>query len=123
MLEFEDIVQLLLWIILWIKVVELAIIIIIGILFANNVTEIPNTYGTHTGYVTAVDGGYFASKFYFKTELSSSQEDEYCIENDNENLQVLRGAQLENKKITLEYKEYLTGFAMRECSTKILNVK
>lgn len=61
--------------------------------------------GQHTGYVTATEtGGIFwqTDRAYIKTDTQSSQEEAYCVVND-EVLEKLREAQKEKKLITIEY--------------------
>jgi len=63
--------------------------------------------GTHTGYVTAVDQrGYIWKNYdvYFKTDVSSSQEDIYCVHrSDQELVDVLRGFAMTGKTVTILY--------------------
>lgn len=63
--------------------------------------------GTHSGIVTAVEqSGYFYQNYivYFKTNSTSSQEDMYCIpQNQTDLANELRLAQESQKEITLHY--------------------
>ncbi len=67
--------------------------------------------GNHSGYITAVQkqGLIFKTwRAYVKTDLSSSQEDTYCVENEEtaKKLEVMA----ENKeKGTFQYKSYLAS--------------
>ncbi|MFH0905974.1 MAG: hypothetical protein V1824_01395 [archaeon] len=62
--------------------------------------------GSHTGYVTATElhkGIPFSDNIaYFKTDLESTQEDMYCV-NDTTVLEQLKEAQKAKKNITIYY--------------------
>lgn len=65
--------------------------------------------GSHTGYITAVETNgiiFKADYVYIKTDLSSSQEDKYCIEDDDVLSQV-KQAQSDKSKVTLKYHDEL----------------
>lgn len=63
--------------------------------------------GSHTGYITAVESsGYIFRNYvvYVKTDLSSSQEDKYCVHRDNSSLaDTLKKAAKLKVKITVNY--------------------
>ena len=63
--------------------------------------------GQHTGYVTAVDyRGYFFPNYevYFKTDVSSSQEDVYCVSRDDKAIaDTLKKAAQTKERITISY--------------------
>lgn len=64
--------------------------------------------GEHTGYITAVEkSGIFWKTYtaYVKTDLSSSQEDRYCVM-DEEVATYLMGLAKERKQATFSYIEY-----------------
>jgi len=67
--------------------------------------------GEHTGYVTAVQkqGIFFKTgRAYLKSDVQSSQEDQYCVTDEKvfEQLQVIAK---ENKKVTLKYFSWLAN--------------
>ena len=63
--------------------------------------------GTHTGYVTAVErNGVFVKNYviYFKTNKAQSQEDEYCVRQEDIQLaEGLRKSGTDDKEITINY--------------------
>lgn len=64
--------------------------------------------GQHTGYVTAVDTSgiiWKTTEVYFKTDAQSSQEDSYCVIDENVKKQLLE-AQKSKRLITLHYDDY-----------------
>lgn len=67
--------------------------------------------GEHTGYITAVqtEGIIFeTASVYVKTEISSSQEDRYCVRiTDTELLNQLKVKAETQEKVTVEYIAYL----------------
>ena len=75
--------------------------------------------GTHSGIVTAIEqSGVFFKNYhvYFKTNSTSSQEDNYCVPQDqNDLINQLRDAQEKQKTITLHYTG-VTGFGWNLCS-------
>lgn len=92
---------------------ELAVILLVTlvpvILIASNVFFAYNTErgGSHSGYVTAVDQSglvFHNYDVYFKTDLSSSQEDLYCVNRSNQQLaDQLRNYVLTGEKVTISY--------------------
>jgi hypothetical protein len=83
--------------------------------------------GSHTGYVTAVEktGLVFrVNSAYFKSDVSSSQEDTYCAK--DEIVAQLKQAQVEKKLVTIEYKRGFWLFPWEcswDASTEIVGVK
>ena len=66
--------------------------------------------GNHSGYITAVQkqGLIFKTwRAYVKTDLSSSQEDRYCVENE-ETAKKLEVMAENNEKGTFQYKQYFS---------------
>lgn len=98
----------------------LVIIIFIALFFAISPFVVVNTVGEgmHTGYVTAVDKKGIVIKnyrVYFKTDLSSSQEDMYCIPRDNILLaNSAMESQKEREQVTIRYKGNI-GFGIGLC--------
>jgi len=74
--------------------------------------------GNHSGYVTAVDQrGYIFRNYtvYFKTDNSSSQEDVYCVrENETAKADALRVASKNRQRVTLNYRG-VRGFGLGLC--------
>jgi len=72
--------------------------------------------GEHTGFVTSVERTgliWKTGKAYIKTDVSSSQEDTYCVM-DQEVYAQLEQAAKDRKKVTIKFLDYLTkGF--RNC--------
>lgn len=65
--------------------------------------------GTHSGYVTSVEtnGIFFKSdKVYFKSDTSSSQEDEYCVEDAQIKQQLIKYAETKTF-VTITFEDYL----------------
>jgi hypothetical protein len=63
--------------------------------------------GTHTGYVTAIEKTGVIWKtggVYFKTSMESTQEDHYCVEN-NDLYKKLEEKSLNKENITIEFHE------------------
>lgn len=95
------------------------VLVFVGvILFALFQSFIPykiviNESGSHTGYVTAVEKhGVIFKKYrvYFKTDLSSSQEDTYCVEADKTELvDTLKTVSEQKKRVTLKYTDNWAG--------------
>ena len=88
----------------------LVITIIILILFLLGLGLIHLNFdseGTHTGYVTAVERrGVFVQNYqvYFKTNKQQSQEDTYCVRQEDVSLaEELRKTGEEDKEITIKY--------------------
>lgn len=66
--------------------------------------------GEHTGFVTAVDTNgliWKTTSIYFKTDLSSSQEDRYCVLATPEVVERLRQSATQKERITIQYIDYL----------------
>src|SRR5437870_4313028 len=97
-------------IILWFVGI-VTVIVVVGILSICIFSiKIPlGNNGSHSGYVTAVEReGIFFKKYrvYFKTDTSSSQEDQYCIEDKNNALALKLEKEAEAKnRITVHYSE------------------
>jgi len=74
--------------------------------------------GEHSGFITAVDQrGYVFRNYdvYFKTDNSSSQEDEYCINRNNIGLiEKAKKANKLRKQVTLHY-EGVRGIGLGLC--------
>ena len=75
--------------------------------------------GEHYGQITSVDQrGYFFRNYdlYFKSDASSSQEDEYCIfRSDTELVEKAKQAILSKAKVLLKY-QGVRGFGWGLCS-------
>jgi len=89
----------------------MALLIIIGgvtLISMIFITRFGASYGTHSGYVTAVEynqnwifGNY---NVYFKSDAQSSQEDVYCISNDDQVLAFeLERAAASKERVVLHY--------------------
>lgn len=75
--------------------------------------------GEHTGYVTAVERSGLIWKTgtaYIKTDISSSQEDIYCI-TDSAVYQELEIASKNQQKVTIKYLSYLAS-GIRHCNAE-----
>lgn len=62
--------------------------------------------GTHTGYVTAVEEtGWImtVNKAYFKTDVSSSQEDVYCFDDNHDLKMMLEAMMASGQKVELTF--------------------
>lgn len=85
----------------------LVLIIGIGLVFIAGLRFSSVTGGVHTGYVTAVDQrGYIFPNYvvYFKTDNSSSQEDDYCVNRNNRALgEKLRELSQQRKLVSVSY--------------------
>lgn len=82
--------------------------------------------GEHTGYITAVEQGgvlFHNYRVYFKTDNSSSQEDTYCINDDNEALaKQTRLAVMTKNPVRIQY-EGVRGIGFGLCDDdEITNV-
>jgi len=87
----------------------LSILIIFIVLIVGPFVVInPTITGTHTGYITAVDqSGLIVKnyKVYFKTDVTSSQEDEYCINHSNTDIaNKAIEMQKSRSQVTIKYK-------------------
>jgi hypothetical protein len=76
--------------------------------------------GEHTGIVTASDKEGIIWKtwtIYFKTDAQSSQEDKYCVINENI-IAEIRKAQETKRQVTIQYEDYLfVGLPLCEVDT------
>lgn len=66
--------------------------------------------GEHTGYVTAIEseGIWWKTKnIYIKTDVSSSQEDRYCLMVSEDVEEKLRDTSRNGTKVTVVFKDYL----------------
>lgn len=88
----------------------LTVPVIIFILFLPELTgpHFVNGSGSQSGYITAVEDKYSSVRVYIKTDLSSSQEDTYCV-NDDALKQKLREASENKTRVTINYKSYFFG--------------
>ncbi len=80
--------------------------VLIFLFFLFSPFSIPS-YGEHTGIITAteVSNAFFLfpnKVVYIKTDLQSSQEESYCVDNEDIFLQ-LRALQKEKKTVTISY--------------------
>lgn len=87
-----------------------------------------NNTGSHSGYVTAVEReGFIYKKYriYFKTDTSSSQEDQYCLEDQHKDLADKLEKLAESKeRVTLKYAEYFVSGAFNGyCNVEITGFK
>lgn len=67
--------------------------------------------GQHTGYITAVEKSgviWKTGRAYIKTDLSSSQEDQYCVIDDSVYSR-LEEASRNKEKLTIEHLSYLSA--------------
>lgn len=93
--------------------------IVLLIIFSFTGLHLDTGSGTHTGYVTAVErSGVFwkTGTAYFKTEGSSSQEDLYCVTDNNVYAQ-LEQASKEKRLVTIEHKSYFMT-SVAECNNE-----
>lgn len=93
------------WIIL-ISIILTAIICSVGIIREVALNQIGAAKGTQTGYITSVEyyGGilYGSELVYIKSSLESTQEEVYCIINDNLKTTLIE-AQVTQKPVTITY--------------------
>jgi hypothetical protein len=79
--------------------------------------------GQHTGYITAVEqSGLFYKNYvvYFKTDNSSSQEDKYCLPEENTQLaRALREYNKKRKLVELSYKG-VSGYSWALCGNDMI---
>lgn len=103
--DWTDVVM---WILLLILFAVLAICVTSLLPFA-----IETGYGTHTGYITAVEQESILGRNYsvwVKTELASSQEDKYCVRRDDAGLaEDLRQLSVSRERVTVSYRSVLAG--------------
>jgi hypothetical protein len=79
--------------------------ILIVIIFSIFFSFFTPTEGSHTGYITAVEKNgviWKTGRAYVKTDLSSSQEDMYCVK-DQRIYDELVKAQINKEKITIKF--------------------
>lgn len=79
---------------------------IIAPFFLHNFIE--TSKGNHTGYITAVEHNgliWKKGRAYIKTDVSSSQEETYCVIDDNIYNQLEQKSQ-NKEKVTVEFKDY-----------------
>jgi hypothetical protein len=86
--------------------------------------------GVHTGYITAIEditslldeegGAFNGTRIYVKTDLSSSQEDKYCVQDSNKSLiDDLKNASKSKANVSITFDNYsFTGFG--NCSGDII---
>lgn len=81
--------------------------------------------GSHTGYVTAVEQRGLIWKnyrVYVKTDRSSSQEDVYCIQEDNDDLaDKLKEFEKNKQQITVKYSRFVYLFPMARCEGDVID--
>lgn len=88
----------------------LLFIIIIGILSITGLHIIITDNGRHTGYVTAIETNGWIFKthsVYFKTDTAQSQEDRYCVIDENLKNELLN-YQENGTKVTLKFIDYMS---------------
>jgi len=90
-------------------IVILVLICILPLIFINTIA-IQTTYnGHHTGTVTAVETNgmiWKTDRVYFKSDAQSSQEDAYCVIDDNIKAQLETFAE-QKATVTIAYDDYL----------------
>lgn len=72
--------------------------------------------GSHTGYITAVEKGgviWKTGRAYIKTDLSSSQEDMYCVVDDSV-YSTLEQKSVNKEKVTIKHFSWLSA-GIRNC--------
>lgn len=77
--------------------------------------------GEHTGYITAVERNgiiWKTPRVYMKTKLDSSQEDAYCVVENEELLETLRQASIDEQRVTLEFVDWMVQ-GMSNCKGEI----
>ena len=84
----------------------IVLLFLIGIILSFFLNGIGGSQGTHVGYVTAIEFNdniiWDANLVYFKTDLESTQEDSYCV-NDGLLKFNLENAQINKQKISIDY--------------------
>jgi len=83
--------------------------------------------GQHTGYITAVETYgiiWDTTRAYVKTDTQSSQEDMYCVQ-DEEVINQLKKVQESKEKVTIEFKSPLIipNWKCGDESSVIINIK
>lgn len=97
-------------------------LIIIGLIALAPFVHFSNKgVGHHTGLVTAIDQkGFLFTNYqvFFKTDASSSQEDTYCVNrNNNEVADQLKDANKNKKKVTITYRG-VRGLGLGLCDSE-----
>lgn len=80
-------------------------VIVLPIYFSVHGLHINTGNGEHTGYVTDVEKNgviYKTGRAYIKTDVSSSQEDQYCVIDPNV-YQQLQEKSMNKEKVTVQY--------------------
>lgn len=100
------------------KKINIFIVLLATTLLLSGCSFITGRNAEHTGFITAVsqEGLIFQNyRIYFKTDMSSSQEDVYCLHRDNiEFANKLKQASKEKKMVTI--KSYSKdGFIIQDC--------
>lgn len=83
---------------------------ILSIIISITGLHIQTGNGSHTGYVTATERNGFlfkTNRAYLKTDNQSSQEDTYCVMNDDV-FKTLQDLQKSKKNISIEFIEYVS---------------
>ena len=101
-------------------IILFVLFVMVGLILAACFTSIHyiKSRGEHTGIVTASEnyGIFFkTNRVYFKTDTTSSQEDTYCVI-DNEVYNRLRDLQTSKEKVTIYYIDYL-WVSIKECGS------
>ena len=101
-------------------IIAILIVIILGLiaLFTVSLTGLhyQTGQGEHTGFVTAVEKEgviWKTGTAYFKTDVSSSQEDKYCVIDDSVYARLEQASQ-HKEKITIQHKSYFAT-SVNEC--------
>lgn len=95
----------------------LGILIVIFMLAFYGIHWITTENGTHTGYITAVETNGIIFKtvsVYVKSDVSSSQEDIYCLI-DKSLIDILKQKEESKEKVTVYYYDYFVT-SIKECS-------
>lgn len=90
-------------------VIVVGIIVVFVLLFLPVKLFQTTDNGSHTGFVTAIErNGLFFKTYtvYFKSDVSSSQEDTYCVV-DKVLISRLESYQKSKTKVTVRYEDYL----------------
>jgi len=93
-------------------------VIVAGIFFHIVGLPIEDSRGEHTGYITAVETNgliWKTDSVYIKSELSSSQEDRYCII-DEKITETLKQKAISGEKVTLVFNDWFSR-GIKNCKT------